>query len=83
MRSRPVKPRATRMALMVASVPDDTKRTCSSPGYAATRCSASSISGSHGAPNDVPRDTASTMACCTSGWACPRISGPHEHTRSM
>ncbi len=32
MRSRPVKARARRMALITASVPDDTNRTCSSAG---------------------------------------------------
>ncbi len=61
-------PRASRIADMVASVPEETSRTCS----ADVRCtisSASSTSGRVGVPYDVPRDTASTTAACTSGWA--------------
>ena len=57
MRSRPVAPRASRTALMTASVPDDTKRTCSMPGYDATTSSASSISGVHGALKAIANDT--------------------------
>ena len=42
---------------MVASVPEETKRTCST-GVRATISSASSTSGSVGVPYDVPRATA-------------------------
>ena len=49
-----MKPRASRIADIVASVPDDTSRTWST-GVRATISSASSTSGSAGVPNDVPR----------------------------
>jgi hypothetical protein len=61
-----VKPRASRIADMVASVPDDTNRTRST-GARDTISSASSTSGSVGAPYDVPRRTAASTAACTSG----------------
>jgi hypothetical protein len=61
---------------MVASVPDDTSRTCSTEGTRAQMASARSTSRSVGAPYDVPsaaaRCTASTMA----GWACPAMTAP-------
>ena len=67
---------------MVASVPEDTKRTCST-GARPTISSASATSASVGVPYDVPRATA---ACdrrdCTSGWACPSSIGPQEQIRS-
>ena len=46
-------PAASRSADIVASVPDDTSRTCST-GVRATISSASSTSGGLGVPNDVP-----------------------------
>src|SRR5204863_474031 len=48
----------------------------------ATISSASAPSGAAGVPNDVPAATALVTASTTSGCACPRMSGPHEHTRS-
>src|SRR6266480_4945256 len=54
MRSRPVKPRATRMADIVASVPELTSLTISTDGTASQIASASSISASVGAPKRVP-----------------------------
>ena len=66
---------------MVASVPEETKRTCST-GVRATISSASSTSGSVGVPYDVPRATAAATAACTSGWAWPSSIGPHEQIRS-
>ena len=54
-RSRLVKPRATRSALMVASVPELTRRTISMEGNISRTVSASSISCSVGAPKLVPR----------------------------
>ena len=66
---------------MVASVPEETKRTRST-GVRATISSASSTSGSVGVPYDVPRATASVTAACTSGWAWPSSIGPHEQIRS-
>ena len=53
-----------------------------STGVRATISSASSTSGSVGAPYDVPRATASATAACTSGWAWPSSIGPHEQIRS-
>jgi len=47
---RPVAPRARRMALMAASVPELTSRTISSEGTSRTISSASSTSRSVGAP---------------------------------
>ena len=66
---------------MVASVPEETKRTWSI-GVRATISSASSTSGSVGVPYDVPRATAAATASWTSGWACPSSIAPHEQTRS-
>ena len=66
---------------MVASVPEDTKRTRST-GVRATISSASSTSGSVGVPYDVPRATAPATAACTSGCAWPSSIGPHEQIRS-
>lgn len=44
---------------MVASVPDDTSRTCSTGSTRATISSASATSPSPGVPNEVPWPTAS------------------------
>ena len=74
-------PRASRMADMVASVPEETRRTFST-GVRSTIASASSTSLRVGVPYDVPRDTASATAACTSGWAWPSSIGPHEQIRS-
>ena len=38
--------------------------------------------GCAGVPKDVPAATACWTAATTSGWAWPRMSGPHEQTRS-
>ena len=74
-------PRASRTADMVASVPELTRRTCST-GARATISSASSTSPGVAVPNEVPCVTADETAWTTAGYACPRIIGPHEHTRS-
>ena len=76
-----MKPRASRIADIVASVPDETSRTRST-GVRATISSASSTSGSVGVPYDVPRATAAETAASTSGCAWPSSIGPHEPTRS-
>jgi hypothetical protein len=75
-----VKPRATRSALIVASVPEDTKRTFSTAGISRTMRSASSTSPAHGAPNEVPRAAAAPTAASTLGCAWPTIIGPQEPT---
>ena len=77
---RRVKPRATRMALIVASVPELTSRTCSIDGTSFTSRLAISSSASVGAPNDSPRSATCCTALITSGCAWPAISGPHEPT---
>ncbi len=77
-----MKPRASRIADIVASVPLDTSRTCSTGAIRATISSASATSPSPGVPKDVPRATACCTAASTSGWEWPRIIGPHEQTRS-
>ncbi len=76
MRERPVKPRATRTALMAASVPDDTRRTCSHPGTRVQMASASRTSPSVGAPKVVPAAAASVTARTTRGSAWPRMEAP-------
>ena len=78
--SRPVAARASRTALIAASVPEEVMRIMSTAGIRAATSSASSTSGAVGAPNDVPRAAASPTASSTAGCAWPRISGPHEHT---
>lgn len=79
--ARPVKPRASRIADMVASVPELTSRTCST-GVRSTISAASSTSPGVGVPKLVPSVAASRTASTTSGWAWPRINGPQEQTRS-
>mgnify|MGYP000684065819 CR=1 FL=1 len=56
--SLPVKPRARRIALMVASVPELTIRTCSIDGTISITFSAILISSSVGAPKERPFSTA-------------------------
>ncbi len=76
MRDRPVWPRATRTALMAASVPEETRRTCSQPATRAQMASARSTSPSVGAPNVVPAAAASDTALTTRGSAWPRMEAP-------
>ena len=80
MNLRPVAARARRMADIVASVPELTKRTFSIAGKASITSSASSASVGVEAPKLVPLRAAWTMASTTSGAAWPRISGPQEPT---
>ncbi len=79
---RPVNPRANRIALMVASVPELTRRTCSTGATRPTISSARSTSPALGVPYDVPLAAACCSASTTAGWAWPRIIGPQEQTRS-
>ncbi len=76
--SRPVNPRATRSALIEASVPEFTSRTISTDGTRSRISSASSISRSVGAPKLVPISSAISMASITAGCRCPNSSGPQE-----
>ena len=77
---RPVAPRARRIALIVASVPEETQRTASIEGTASVSTSARRTSPSVGAPNEDPAATAFVAADTMAGWAWPAISGPQEHT---
>ena len=74
-------PRASRTADIVASVPELTRRTCST-GVRATISVARSTSPGVAAPKEVPLRSAAATASSTDGFACPRIIGPQEHTRS-
>ena len=67
---------------MVASVPELTRRTCSTGPTRPMIASARWISASVGAPKLSPLPAAARTASTTSGCACPRIIGPHELTRS-
>ena len=78
--SRRVKPRATRSAVIVASVPEFTSRTIWIEGIRSMIIFASVTSAAVGAPKLTPRRAASQTAATTSGCACPRMSGPHEPT---
>jgi hypothetical protein len=78
--SRPVAARATRIALMTASVPDEVIRSMSTLGIRWVTSSASSTSPAVAAPKVVPSAAASAIASSTAGWAWPWMSGPHEQT---
>ncbi len=80
MGSRPVAARASRMAVIVASVPEEVMRSMSTPSIRRVTSTASSTSPTVGAPKLVPLPAASPIAFSTCGWAWPWISGPHEHT---
>ncbi len=75
---RLVKARATRIADMVASVPELTKRSFSIDGTAEITISASSPSVGVDAPKLAPLAAARCIASTTGGWAWPRIIGPQE-----
>ena len=75
--------RASRIALIVASVPDEVIRSISTDGIRSATSAASVTSPLVGAPKVVPSVAAEATASTTAGWACPAISGPHEHTQSM
>ena len=73
---RPVKARASRTAISVASVPEEVKRMRSQDGSMRRICAAHSTSRGWLAPNCVPSPAASAIAAVTSGCAWPRISAP-------
>ena len=64
----------------MASVPEEVMRTISTLSMRRTTSAASVTSAAVGAPKLVPAAIACASAASTSGWAWPRISGPHEHT---
>ena len=80
MRSRPVNPRAKRSAVIVASVPELTRRTFSMAGTRATKRSAISTSAAVGAPKPNPVVACSRTACTKGVKPWPWIIGPHAPT---
>ena len=78
--SRPVCPRASRTALIAASVPELTTRTCSIEGTRSQIRRAKSTSSSVFAPKLVPPRAVSATRARTRSGAWPRISGPQEQT---
>ena len=70
-RSRPVAARASRTALIVASVPEFTNRTRSMDGTRRRTRAPSSTSRAVGAPKLVPRRAARASAAPSSRGACP------------
>ncbi len=72
--SRPVKPRARRIALMVASVPELTKRTSSMDGMSSMTRRASRVSNSVGAPKLKP-----SAATSLHGFDHPRVRVAQDH----
>ena len=79
---RSVAARASRIALIEASVPDEVMRSICTPGMRRPTSSARSTSPTVGAPYVVPRCAASQTAATISGCAWPWMSGPHEQTQS-
>src|SRR4030095_5253955 len=87
---RPVAPRARRSALMAASVPELTSRTCSTDGTCAAIASASSISRYVGAPNERPSAAAArtcdevraSTADDEAGRAADGAEGPHRRVHA-
>src|ERR1700674_2037286 len=82
MKSRFVTPRASRTALIVASVPLETNRIFSMKGIDRVISVASSSSSSVVTPKLVPRRAWSAIASLMAGFACPTIIAPQEHTKS-
>ena len=72
--------RASRIALIDASVPEEVIRSISTDGIRWATTSASSTSAAVGAQNVVPRSAAACTASRTGGNAWPWISGPQEQT---
>ncbi len=75
-RLRPVAPRASRTAVLVASVPLFIKRTRSQLGTRSRIASVSFISRGVGAPNEVPSTAAACNAAVIDGCACPKMTAP-------
>jgi hypothetical protein len=75
-----VKPRARRIALIVASVPLLVSRTFRTEGTHSQIIRASFPSSSLGIPKLVPRSAAACTAWITAGCAWPKIDGPHVVT---
>jgi hypothetical protein len=78
--SRLVAARATRTALIAASVPELTKRMRSIEGISWRTRSPSSCSSGLGAPKLVPFRAAAATALTWPAGAWPRMAGPHDMT---
>ena len=78
--SRPVNPRASRMALMQASVPLLVIRTFFTLGTRSQISRAIVTSSGLGMPKLVPRSAAAFTAAMILGWAWPRMAGPQVST---
>jgi hypothetical protein len=76
--SRPVYARASRRALIVASVPELTIRTFSTDGTIRAIASAILTSAPVGAPKLVPEAAAFRSAVTIRGWPWPKSIGPHD-----
>ncbi len=61
---------------MAASVPEETRRTCSQPGTRSQIASARRTSPGVGAPNVVPRAAAAATAVVTAGCPWPSSTAP-------
>src|SRR3546814_21100150 len=66
---------------MVASVPEDTRRTISTDGTRSQMASARRTSRSVGAPYEVPSTAARWTASTIAGWAWPAMMEPEDCTR--
>ncbi len=76
-------PRASRSADIVASVPDETSRIFSIDGtMKRTQLAELDLARGRGAEGGAAEAAAWTIAATTSGSAWPRISGPHDPTKS-
>ena len=81
-RFRPVAARASRSALIVASVPEFTNRTRSRDGMSRRTAVPSSTSAAVGAPKLVPCAAVSASSRVSSAGAWPWMRGPHDMTKS-
>ena len=72
--------RATRIAVIAASVPDEVIRIIRAGAIRRPTSSASATSPGVGAPKLVPAAAALAIAASTSGCAWPATSAPHEQT---
>jgi hypothetical protein len=80
---RPVNPRASRNASMVASVPLLVKRTASAEGTMRQKRSAASNSAGVAAAKCEPSAMAWYTVSTIAGWACPWISAPNDIMKSV
>ena len=76
--SLPVYPRANRIALIAASVPELTNLIFSMYLWLESMSVANSFSNRVGAPKLLPLDTDSVTAATTFLGACPKMRGPQE-----